>query len=182
MANFVIMPREDYIAICDAVREKADIDSALMSGDIASAIESIDTSAPYDGVLGDYISGEIMELEIPDDVTTIRNYGFYRMNSLEVIKISDSINRIGVEAFRECPLIVSVTMPAGLESIAYRAFSYCQTLQSVTFMGTPEIIQSDVFKGSPVSDIYVPWREGAVANAPWGAVDATVHYNTEVTK
>ena len=29
-----------------------------------------------------------------------------------------------------------------------------------------------------VEDIYVPWSRGAVANAPWGAEDATIQYNS----
>ena len=28
-----------------------------------------------------------------------------------------------------------------------------------------------------LTDIYVPWAEGAVANAPWGATGATIHYD-----
>ena len=29
-----------------------------------------------------------------------------------------------------------------------------------------------------LTDIYVPWSEGEVANAPWGATNATIHYDT----
>ena len=38
---------------------------------------------------------------------------------------------------------------------------------------------NDTFSGcTNLTDIYVPWAEDALANAPWGAPNATVHYNT----
>jgi len=30
-----------------------------------------------------------------------------------------------------------------------------------------------------ITDIYVPWTEGAVNSAPWGATNATIHYETQ---
>lgn len=181
MAELVIMPRADYVDICNAVRDKADIEGSLVSGQIADIVESIETSIIYDADIGDYISGELIELEIPDDIYLIRNYCFYRMSNLERISIPDSIYRIGVEAFRECPVLASITIPSGTKDITYRAFAYCPSLANVTFEGMPVSIANDVFKGSSVQNIYVPWREGAVDNAPWGAIEATIHYNSEVT-
>jgi len=34
------------------------------------------------------------------------------------------------------------------------------------------------YRAKYMTDIYVPWSEGEVANAPWGATNATIHYNT----
>ena len=37
---------------------------------------------------------------------------------------------------------------------------------------------SSAFDGcTNLTDIKVPWAEGAVANAPWGATNATITYN-----
>lgn len=33
------------------------------------------------------------------------------------------------------------------------------------------------FASTTITDIYVPWSEGAVSGAPWGAINATIHYN-----
>jgi hypothetical protein len=48
------------------------------------------------------------------------------------------------------------------------------------FLGTPTgTIGASTFQYCEgITDIYVPWSEGAVANAPWGATNATIHYNT----
>lgn len=47
----------------------------------------------------------------------------------------------------------------------------------VYFDGVPESIGTNAFDYASVTDIYVPWAEGEVANAPWGATSATIHYN-----
>lgn len=41
-------------------------------------------------------------------------------------------------------------------------------------------IGSNCFTGNNnnLTDVYVPWSEGAVDNAPWGAGGATIHYDT----
>ena len=48
---------------------------------------------------------------------------------------------------------------------------------SLTFEGTPENIGASAFAGcNNLTTINVPWAEGAVANAPWGATNATINY------
>ena len=59
------------------------------------------------------------------------------------------------------------------------AFNGCTGLTSVTFKGTPTSISNYAFKDcTNLTDIYVPWSSGAVSGAPWGATNATIHYNT----
>jgi hypothetical protein len=69
-------------------------------------------------------------------------------------------------------------LPSKIRSISYGAFKGCTGLTSITFEGTPTTISSDVFTGCiNLTSIKVPWAEGAVANAPWGATNATITYN-----
>lgn len=56
--------------------------------------------------------------------------------------------------------------------------------KTITFRGTPTTILPEAFlSGGSVASmrdlvtINVPWSEGEVANAPWGAVNATINYN-----
>lgn len=39
------------------------------------------------------------------------------------------------------------------------------------------VMSSTAFSSSTLTDIYVSWGEGEVAGAPWGATNATIHYN-----
>lgn len=48
----------------------------------------------------------------------------------------------------------------------------------MTFEGKPTRIDSNAFYNcSNLKTINVPWAEGEVANAPWGATKATINYN-----
>lgn len=67
---------------------------------------------------------------------------------------------------------------ADSEAIGDDTFSGCSGLAAITFKGTPTSISSVAFQDCPrLATINVPWSEGAVANAPWGATNATINYN-----
>lgn len=68
-----------------------------------------------------------------------------------------------------------------LRSISNNAF-VSTGLVEVFFTGTAkpgEIAQYAFSVSSSITDIYVPWSEGEVSNAPWGATNATIHYNIQ---
>lgn len=187
MSDYVIMPSADYQNICDAVREKTLNFIDLRSGDISEAIRSIPTGDDSGGgggtdgtSLGDYISGTVENVKLPYGTTAIKNYGFFKDSVIKSVIIPETVTSIGVEAFRECTGLTSIEIPAFVTSVGYRAFWYDMGLETVVFLGTPDVIRNDAFLSSGVLDIYVPWAEGAVANAPWGAVNATIHYEAEV--
>lgn len=53
------------------------------------------------------------------------------------------------------------------------------SITSIIINSTPTTIDGNAFRrATALTDIYVPWSEGAVANAPWGATAATIHYDT----
>lgn len=176
MADYIMMPKDDYKNACDAIRSRTGSSDLIVSGDMANEILIVSNKD-----IMDYVSGRVTSFDIPDVTPEIRSYCFYHMSNLTSIAIPDSVATIGTEAFRECPGLTSVTIPAGTTTVSYRAFSYCIALETVKFLGTPNAIRNDAFKGSNVYDIYVPWKEGQVSGAPWGAVDATIYYNSEVT-
>lgn len=73
----------------------------------------------------------------------------------------------------------SVVYPRTLRSI-YSEFGASRA-ETAIFLGTPTTIGQRVFikpYWPMLTDIYVPWSEGEVANAPWGATTATIHYDT----
>ena len=140
---------------------------------------------------------------IPPTITVIPEYCFYRATALQNLLLHDGITRIEKYAFYddmgsnsriangELPASLEhigekafyrqympfTKIPAGVKTIESQAFTGNSVIGSVTFLGTPTSIASDAFGGcANLTDIYVPWAEGQVANAPWGA-SATVHYN-----
>ena len=60
------------------------------------------------------------------------------------------------------------------------SFFGCSTLKEVCIEGSGSVsMASTCFSNcANLTDIYVPWSSGAVADAPWGATNAAIHYDT----
>ena len=138
---------------------------------------------------------------LPSGLTSIDEYVFYGCTSLALTSLPSGLTRIGDNAFNGCTKLALTSLPSGLTSIgnytfdgctslaltslpsgltriSSRAFDGCTSLTSITFEGTPTSINSTAFRGCEnLTSIKVPWAEGAVANAPWGATNATITYN-----
>lgn len=110
--------------------------------------------------------------------TKIRDSAFYGCTSLALTSLPEGLTSIGLDAFNGCSSLALTSLPAGLTRIGNYAFGGCTSLTSITFKGTLTFIHSKAFDGcTNLTDIKVPWAEGAVANAPWGATNATITYN-----
>ena len=80
--------------------------------------------------------------------------------------------------FSGCTSLKISVIPAQINKIEFWAFNNCTGLTQITFSGTPTSIQNNAFAGcTNITAINVPWAEGEVANAPWGATNATINYN-----
>ena len=144
---------------------------------------------------------ELTELTIPKSVTRIGRCMFYQYSDLKSIFLPEGIKTIGIEAFTNCSKLALTSLPDGITSIGNSAFSNCSKLAltslpanlktiniwafkecigltAITFKGVPTNVSSSAFIGcTNLTTINVPWSEGAVANAPWGAINATINYN-----
>ena len=107
----------------------------------------------------------------------IRDYQFFYCTNLALISLPSGITSVGVSAFEGCSSLALTSLPSGITSIGNGAFRNCSSLVSLTFEGTPERISDSTFINCKnLTTINVPWAEGAVANAPWGATNATINY------
>ena len=124
--------------------------------------------------------GELVDIggELPDNITEITNLVFGECKKLVLTKLPSALTKIGGSAFYNCILMTFNEMPAGVTLIDNQAFSNCASITSMAFKGTPTTIYQNAFYNcTNLLNIYVPWSEGTVANAPWGAVNATIHYD-----
>ena len=67
---------------------------------------------------------------IPDSVTSIGDWAFWRCTGLTSIIIPDSVKSIGGCAFYGCTSLTSVTIPDSVTSIGICAFDECTGLKS----------------------------------------------------
>lgn len=107
----------------------------------------------------------------------IERYAFQRCYALSIKEIPESVSGISQSAFEDCTGLTSMYFPVKITLSGY-VFSGCTNLESVTFGATANKIESTAFRNcTALTTINVPWAEGDVANAPWGATNATINYN-----
>jgi hypothetical protein len=109
----------------------------------------------------------------------------YASNDNNEFRLPSNLTTIGYAAFRSAfskytygEAIKHLIIPQGVLRIEDECFASNPSLISVTFEGTPNWFSNSIFDGCEnITDIYVPWPESHFSDAPWGATNATIHYN-----
>lgn len=115
---------------------------------------------------------------LPDSVEYINMFAFQNCTNLALTSLPNSLKQIDDYSFSLCSNLAITEIPANVENVLSYAFDSCTGLTNLTFRGTPTYISENVFYGcTNLTTINVPWAEGAVADAPWGATNATINYN-----
>ncbi len=99
----------------------------------------------------------------------------------EVENLKNIVNFQGYNFVRCYKLSGDIVFNPNLTNIGTQAFAVTN-INSITFQNSvdslPTTISASAFGAcNNLTDIYCPWAEGEVANAPWGATNATIHYN-----
>ena len=114
--------------------------------------------------------------KIPDSVNYIGNQAFYN-SGVSIESLPASLTSVGESVFYKTSLN-KLTIHSGITSIGKYAWQSCTSLKEVTFEGKPSSIYSNAFSScTRLTVINVPWSEGEVSGAPWGATNATINYN-----
>lgn len=101
----------------------------------------------------------------------------YSGSTCKIVILPTTITRINIKAFQNCTNLSTIVIPEGVQIISDLAFGNCRNLKCVRLPATINTISSIAFTASTnLEHIYVPWSEGKIADAPWGADNATVHY------
>lgn len=117
------------------------------------------------------------ELVIPESVITIGSNAFANSDNLVNVLIPEGVININSMAFYDCNL-ETLTIPNSVETLGMYAFARCSNLTTVTIGSGIKSIHAAAFSEDyNIKTIYVPWAEDEVANAPWGASNATIIYN-----
>ena len=148
---------------------------------LPSSLETLSGSAFYG-------CANIPSMKLNDGLKSIGSYPFVGCPNVTITEIPDSVEYLYVEAFCSTKTASSLKLPKNLKYLGPYVFAFNSTLTSVTFQCVPtEHFDKSAFSsrnGStsapPIKHIYVPWGQGEVDGAPWGAKSATVHYNTAV--
>ena len=179
MADYLIQDTT-LTAIAESIRSKTggteNIPPEEMPAGVGEVYEA-GRKAEQD-TLVELITRTITEFEVPEEVTVIGASAFNGCSKLKTIKMHDGVTSIKSYAFNACQILKLSEIPAGITEIQTNAFVLCRSITSLTFKGTPTTINATAFNSCDnLVTINVPWEEGEVANAPWGATNATINYN-----
>ena len=96
-------------------------------------------------------------VDIPEGVTSIGRYAFFKCSSLSSISLPEGLTSIGNGAFFGCSSLSSISLPEGLTSIEDIAFDGCSSLSSISLPEGLTSIGDYVFDGcSSLSSISLP--------------------------
>lgn len=82
------------------------------------------------------IDNTMAECVIPDEMTKIVEYAFYKHTALNQLQIGSGIKSIGNYAFNGCTGLVNVNIPESVESIGNYAFAGCTGLKTLVYNPT----------------------------------------------
>ncbi len=78
--------------------------------------------------------------------TIVRNYVFYCCESIESIKLPDTITSIGVQSFYYCSSLTNIVIPDNVITVGQQAFARCTALTNVTIGKSVTSLASQVFE------------------------------------
>lgn len=120
---------------------------------------------------------QITDLELPDSIEIIGKSAFSSNTRWVLTKLPQNLKTIDEAGFYKVASTFT-KIPPNVETIGKNAFYSNTGLSEITFEGTPTSIASTAFAScSNITTINVPWSEGTVANAPWGATAAIINYD-----
>ena len=151
----------------DAFDDCDSLTNTYYNGNIASwcGISGLSNLMAYGENL--YINGEkLVDLIIPEGVTSIGDYAFRGCSSLTSITIPDSVTNIGNSAFGGCSKLTSITIPDSVTSIGNSAFYDCWSLASITLPEGVTSIGDSAFSGcSCLTRITLPDGVTSIGNS-----------------
>ncbi len=113
------------------------------------------------GTLTNY-SGTAANVVIPSDVFYIGGDVFADKAFIKTVSFPDNIVSIGARAFKGCTGLTSVAIPKYVKTLSADAFSGCTSLATVTLNLYTEVISSGAFENCPIKSITLPYTIKAI--------------------
>ena len=120
------------------------------------------------------VRGSITTINMPNEMTKIGDYAFYKCTEVTSINMPTTLTAIGEKAFaQDTKLACEIILPASMTTIASRAFFNCQAVTAFHIEATtPPTIPNDAFERTTAS-IHVPCGYGHIygKHAQWGELN-----------
>ena len=153
MSEQVIMPKEDWQGIIDAVRYGTEESALLRSGEVAPEIDSL--LSTIDGIM----NGSI-EFFKNSRLTSLMQYAFMQHTNIKSV-VLPNVTSLKQNTFRQCTQLEKVDF-SSLTSIETYAFHGASALKALIIRTNAvcTLVNTTAFVGTPIWDvagyIYVP--------------------------
>lgn len=152
--------------------------SALTIVEIPASVTKIGVSAFYKTTGTETVYYNAIAAVNTGNSSKVGGRALFGGSGVKTVVIGDGVHILPRECFYGCASLTSIEFGEALTELEPRVFGNCTSLTGVTLPANLTTIDSTAFYNcTALKDIYVPWAEGAVAGAPWGATAATIHYN-----
>lgn len=84
--------------------------------------------ATYSPAYANFLTKQLANINLPDDLKSIGTYSFYYCNKLAISELPDSVETIGDYAFRFCSNLLLNKLPENLKTIGDYAFAGCSNM------------------------------------------------------
>ncbi len=119
-------------------------------------------------------ASDILQIDLPDELTDIGSYAFYSCRELTNINIPSGVTKLNEGAFDQCNSLDTIYLPASVTEIDYYAFTGCHALTTVYYSGTEaQRAQIHIADGND-SLLNATWYYQGTepsSNAEWNASD-----------
>ena len=154
----------EYLAeIAEAIKEKDYRDTKIildMSG--TTGLESIPEMTFYNNF-------GLVEIVLPQSVTSIKKDAFMSCIELKSVKIGRGVTKIGDSAFMACTSLTSIEIPDNVTSVGEYIFQSCESLKEVTIgKGLASISSSMFFLCSALEKIVIPAEVKSIEDYAFG--------------
>ena len=95
-------------------------------------------------------------IEIPEGVTEIAAYTFYKLKNVHTVSLPSTLQKIAQRAFCECEGLKEVSIPDSVTEIGESAFYYCKALTSMKMSANVSVIEELVFAYSGLTEVVLP--------------------------
>lgn len=118
------------------------------------------------------------DLVIPEEITNIGSFQMRGCVRITSLTIPDSVESIGEQTFYKSTGLSETLILRNITSIGKSAFQLSKGTTAIRIGDKITSIGTNALQITGLTDIYIDKPENSISGSPWGATNATIHWNT----
>ena len=98
----------------------------------------------------------LVEITMPDSVTSIGAYAFGGCTSLQSVRLSINLTTLSAHCFDGCSSLQTISLPTGITTLQDYCFDGCESLTEIVLPQTVTTIGDGAFYGCGITEIDIP--------------------------